>query len=68
MRKLHACRSCGHVSTAGGEFKRITASDGHTVKVCDECAKVYGRDSDVTRWVDQAAAADSLARAAEVAA
>lgn len=54
MRKLHQCCSCGHLSTAGSVFTRIVAKNGRKVKVCDECAESYGRDSDVTRWVNQA--------------
>ena len=54
MRKLHQCKSCGHLSTAGSEFTRIAAENGRRVTVCDECAESYGRDSDVTRWVNQA--------------
>lgn len=54
MRKLHQCKSCGHLSTAGSIFTRIAAENGHMVKVCDDCAESYGRDSDVTRWVNQA--------------
>lgn len=61
MKPLHQCRSCGHLSTAGSVFKRVTASNGRKVKVCDECADAYGHDVDVTRWVDQAAKADALA-------
>jgi protein-arginine kinase activator protein McsA len=55
MQKLHQCLSCGHLSTAGSVFTRITAENGRKVRVCDECAESYGRDTEVTRWVNQAA-------------
>lgn len=54
MRKLHQCKSCGHLSTAGADFTRIDAENGRKVIVCDECAESYGSDEDVTRWVNQA--------------
>lgn len=68
MRKLHACRSCGHLSTAGEAFKRITAANGSKVKVCDDCAEDYGRDANVTRWANEAAAADAAKQACKDAA
>lgn len=48
MRKVHACQSCGFVSTMGSEFVRFLG-----VKVCAECKTEYGSDPDVTRWIDE---------------
>lgn len=58
MKTLHHCRSCGHLSTSGGGFTMATASNGGLVKVCVCCAEDYGRDAEVTRWVDEAAASE----------
>ena len=54
MKKLHQCKSCGYLSTAGSEFSRIRAESGCKITVCDECAESYGHNSDVTLWVNQA--------------
>jgi transcription elongation factor Elf1 len=54
MKKLYQCKSCGHLSTVGSVFARIIAKNGRKVIVCDDCAESYGRDSDVTRWVNRA--------------
>ncbi len=51
MRPVFSCRSCGFVSTLGHEFTRFQG-----VRVCKDCKEDYGRDADVTRWIDQAVA------------
>lgn len=59
MRKVHSCQSCGFVSTIGEEFGRVQG-----VKVCLDCKDDYGKDANVTRWVDEKVAAAAKAAAA----
>ena len=58
MRKVHSCKSCGFVSTVGEEFGRVQG-----VKVCLDCKEDYGKDANVTRWVDEKVAAAAKASA-----
>lgn len=51
MKPVHHCKACGFVSTIGSEFTRE-----YGVRVCLDCKADYGKDADVTRWIDQAAA------------
>jgi hypothetical protein len=48
MRKVHSCQSCGFVSTVGEEFGRVQG-----IKVCLDCKEDYGKDENVTRWVNE---------------
>jgi hypothetical protein len=59
MRKVHSCQSCGFVSTIGEEFGRVQG-----VKVCLDCKDDYGKDANVTRWVDEKVAAAAKAAVA----
>jgi len=58
MRKVHSCQSCGFVSTIGTEYGREQG-----VKVCLDCKADYGKDADVTRWIDEKVAAGEKAAA-----
>lgn len=52
MRKVHSCQACGFLSTTGTEYGRQQG-----VKVCLDCKADYGKDADVTRWIDEKVAA-----------
>ena len=68
MKDLYQCESCGHLSTCGGEFKGITASNGADVLVCAHCAVAYGSDKDVAAWINEAAHRDCQEQGEELAA
>jgi hypothetical protein len=52
MLDLYHCASCGCMSTMIREFKRFKR-----VLVCNDCLSDYGKNSDVTRRVDEASEA-----------
>lgn len=54
MKSVYVCRSCGFVSTCGSEFRLEQG-----VRVCVDCKEEYGKNEDVSRWIDSAVLAES---------
>ena len=54
MKDVYVCRSCGFVSTLGGEFR---VEQG--IRVCITCKADCGKGGDATRWVIAAVQADA---------
>lgn len=53
LKSVYVCRYCGFVSTLGGEFR---VEQG--IRVCVDCKADYGKDEDVTQWINAAVQAD----------